>query len=79
MAASSSSVALAPLTLSRSAEVWDPATNAFSPAGSLEQRRAGHTATLLLDGRVLVVGGLGGDDALASVEVWKPDDLPTAE
>ena len=39
------------------AEVWDPATATFGPAGSLAERRVGHTATLLPDGRVLIVGG----------------------
>ena len=54
------------------AEVWDPATGAFGPAGSLHQARESHTATLLPDGRVLVVGGYGSDGALASAELWAP-------
>jgi nitroreductase len=40
-----------------SALVWDPTTDAFRPAGSLGVARSGHTASLLPDGRVLVVGG----------------------
>ena len=53
-----------------SAEVWDPLTGTFSPSGSLaEARGAYHTATLLRDGRVLVVGGMGGE---GSAEVWDP-------
>ena len=61
-----------------SAEVWDPATETFGPTGSLAVTRAGHTATALPDGRVLVVGGteepnLDGP-GLASAEVWEPSD-----
>ncbi len=54
------------------AEIWDPATGAFSRAGSLIETRINHTATLLSDGRVLVIGGWGGSDFLASAEVWDP-------
>ena len=53
-----------------SAEVWDPVMASFGPAGSLAEARWGHTATLVPDGRVLVVGGRG--DVLASAEVWDP-------
>jgi hypothetical protein len=41
---------------SQSAEVWDPVTLSFSPAGSLPDAVMDHTATLLADGRGLVVG-----------------------
>lgn len=55
------------------AERFDPATGTWGPAGSPIIRRAEHTATLLADGRVLVVGGL---DAFLqprlSAEVYDP-------
>jgi hypothetical protein len=55
------------------AELWDPATGTFTPTGPLEAPRSGHTATLLPDGRVLVVGGYGADrDALVTAELWDP-------
>ena len=57
----------------RLAEVWDPLTASFSPAGSLSRARTEHTATLLPDGRVLVVGGYGAKgNHRASAEVWDP-------
>lgn len=55
-----------------SALVWDPATDEFSPAGSLAEARAGHTALPLDDGRVLVVGGYGEDGLVTDMEVWEP-------
>ncbi len=45
-----------------------------SPAPALKDARQHHTATLLLDGRVLVVGGRGADglSTLASCELFDP-------
>ena len=66
------------------AEVWEPDTETFVTAGSLSVTRADHSATLLPDGRVLVVGGFGEPlgttcgfhDCVvrASAEVWEPSD-----
>jgi len=39
-------------------EVWDPRTGTFGPAGTMVAGRSSHTATLLEDGRVLIVGGV---------------------
>ena len=62
------------------AMVWDPGTASFSHAGSLAEARSGHTATLLRDGRVLVVGGYDYDDCegycfhnIEGAEVWDPE------
>ena len=55
-----------------SAEIWDPASRSFSAAGTLREARATHTASLLPDGRVLVIGGDDGDRAFHSAEVWEP-------
>lgn len=58
-----------------SAEIWDPETETFGPTGSLAEARAQHTATLLADGRVLVVGGRGSTlstGTLSTAEVWDP-------
>ena len=40
-------------------EIFDPATNSWSPGPRLTEPRTNHSATLLRDGRVLLVGGIG--------------------
>jgi WD40 repeat protein len=64
-----------------SAELYDPKTGKFSPAGSMTTTRAFHTATLLSDGRVLIAGGEKKDTgvcascstpSLASAELYDP-------
>ncbi len=58
---------------SGSTELYDPATGAFSHAGSLASGRAYHTATLLRDGRVLIAGGIGADGRpVAAAELYDP-------
>jgi hypothetical protein len=42
------------------AEIYDPASGAWSVTGSLNQARSRHAAALLADGRVLILGVQGG-------------------
>jgi hypothetical protein len=58
------------------AELYDPASGTFSATGTLAYARALHTATLLPNGKVLIVGGCdGGCDDLyyaPSAELYDP-------
>jgi N-acetylneuraminic acid mutarotase len=60
-----------------SAELYDPSTGNWSPTGSLNTARSGHTATLLPSGQALIVGGYNIDAysnavELASAELYDP-------
>jgi hypothetical protein len=61
-----------------SAEIFDPATGSYTPTGFMHYSRYNHTATLLSDGRVLILGGestedLGtGNDQVGVAEVYDP-------
>ena len=56
----------------RSAELYDPASDAWSAAGLLAAGRYSHTATLLPNGKVLVAGGYAYPGYLASNELYDP-------
>jgi len=59
-----------------SAELYDPRSGSWSATASLAEARKGHTAALLLDGTVLVMGGRVGLDPgwirTATAEVYGP-------
>ena len=64
-------------TILASAELYDPATNTWTPTGDLNTGRQSHTATLLPDGQVLVVGGSKNSifttaNILATAELYDP-------
>jgi hypothetical protein len=54
-----------------SVERFDPRDNSIHVVAPLATPRAGHTATLLADGRVIVAGGYNGE-YLKSIEVFDP-------
>lgn len=56
----------------KTAEIYDPVSDSWSGAGQLAVNRTGHSATVLKDGRVLVVGGGGLDSNLAQAEIYDP-------
>jgi hypothetical protein len=54
------------------AELYDPTTNTWAAAASMVGRRYDHTATLLADGHVLVVGGNDSSQPLAAAAMFDP-------
>ena len=55
-----------------SAELYDPATGAFSATGRMSVPRVFHTATLLSSGKVLVAGGDNRTTTFATAELYDP-------
>jgi Galactose oxidase, central domain len=61
------------------AELYDPTTGTFAYTQNasqqptvLKHQRSNHTATLLSNGKVLIVGGLGGGSMTATAELYNP-------
>ncbi|HTI29706.1 MAG TPA: kelch repeat-containing protein [Methylomirabilota bacterium] len=56
-----------------SSEIYDPTTDLWTPSGDMAQARAFTCAAVrLLDGRVLVAGGLSARGPLKSAEIYDP-------
>ncbi len=55
-------------------EIFDPATHRFETGPSMGQPRMGHTATRLMDGRILFAGGWPAENRapLAQAEIYNP-------
>jgi hypothetical protein len=51
----------------QTAELYDPSSGAFTPVGDMRVARAGHSATLLSNGKVLIVGG-----GVVDAEIFNP-------
>jgi len=54
-----------------SAQIYDPADNAFVPTGSMSRSRSWRTATLLRDGTVLVTGKASSGE-IADADIYDP-------
>ncbi len=61
-----------PFGILASAELYNPATGAWTKTGSMANARSGHTATLLPNGQVLVAGGNGDAGTLTNCELYDP-------
>jgi hypothetical protein len=60
---------------SNGTSLYDPVTGVFSQPGNMTTARGGHTATLLMNGKVLVAGGADqdpGGTGSASAELYDP-------
>lgn len=59
-----------------SAEIYDPIGQTFSIVGSMSVQRTEHTASLLGDGTVLIVGGSDhATQSFATGEIYHPDTM----
>ncbi len=56
-----------------SADIYDPEKDTFTATNAMNTARANHTATLLLNGKVLIVGGLAADGSFVkTAEIYDP-------
>ncbi|CAN5339987.1 kelch repeat-containing protein [soil metagenome] len=55
----------------QTAEIYDPSSGVWSPAGHMTSTRCQHTATLLKSGRILLAGG-GCAGVLSTAEIYDP-------
>ncbi len=54
-----------------STEIFDPQTGAIRPSAKMSAPRAGHTATLLANGDVLITGGIDEQGPVATAELYR--------
>ena len=55
----------------KTAELYDPHCRSFTPTGDMNVARCGHTATLLADGTILILGG-NNERPLSGAEIYDP-------
>jgi len=60
---------ISPIVVEATAEIYDPAAHTWSATESMSVARAGHGATLLPNGKVLLAGG---DSSTPSAEIYDP-------
>ena len=53
-------------------EIYDSVADTWTTAAPMATSRSLHTSTLLLNGKVLVVGGYDGKQSLTSIEIYDP-------
>ena len=62
-------------TSDETTELFDPMAYTFASGQGLSTGRSGHTATLLTDGNVLLVGGINNGVTLSSTDSYQPVSL----
>jgi len=60
------------MAFTKSAELYDPATNSFSPTGKLSSVRAEHKSVLLPNGKVMLIGGALTTSPFKRTDVYDP-------
>jgi N-acetylneuraminic acid mutarotase len=65
-------------SVAAAAEVYDPTQDRWAATGCMAIARAGHIATSLDDGSILVAGGVGLDAERASTEIYDPHTTDSA-